>query len=91
MTIKLGELEDRSIVGKNTRLRVVGIAIGEKNAAVRVKTEDIESEKDLPHITIAVDTALGGSPKDSDELTNWKTIGRPFYVTGRVEEVIEQF
>lgn len=90
MTIKMGSLEDKSIVDQKFKLRVIGIGHNDKVIAVKVRPDGIKSEKETPHITIAVNKALGGSPKDANDIIKWRAVGKSFYLQGRVKEISEK-
>jgi len=61
MTIKMGGLEDKSLIGKEFDMRVVEIAKDDKVIAVKVET-DAPSKKSTKHITLAVNRIAGGKP-----------------------------
>lgn len=83
MTICLGELKDKSSLGKEVTLRVVGF--GKSDMAMAAKVEGHETKNDTPHITLAVNPD-GGMPKMSNEITKWQDI-KPFFVKGVVTEI----
>jgi len=88
MTIKMGELEDKSLLHKKIKLKAYAIGINDKVASVGVESPIEYYEEDvIPHITLAINRENGGTPKDSKNISKWKNIGRPFYIIGRVEEV----
>ena len=90
MTIKMGELEDKSFIDKKIKLKVMSFGIDDKVAAVGVQSP-IEPEDRKAHITLALNRQAGGTPKISKELERWRPLGRPFYITGRLQQVPEQF
>lgn len=91
MTIKLGGLEDGSQEKqdmedqKEVVLNVLDYAMDDKVLAVGV--DGYESLNEKPHITIAVNRKAGGKPVMSNNLTNWKPLGFPLKLTGKVTEV----
>jgi len=91
MTIKMGPLEEGSeeqldMVEENMiTLDVVDYAIDELVMAVGVKGYTTKNAK--PHVTIAVNTADGGKPFFSNKLTEWRPVGFPIELTGKVMEV----
>ena len=89
MTIKLGELrpEQKNLVGLKVRLTVDEFGKGEKVIAVKAHADGIKSDNATPHITVAVDTANGGKPVMSNQITKWYRIDRPLLLTGVVTEV----
>ena len=88
MTINLGELKDKSLLGKYYTLVIDSIGIDDRCIAAGVGTNGTISHNDRPHITIAVNREGGGSPVHSNHIpeNNWRSIS-PFTVSGQVEEV----
>lgn len=90
MTIKMGALEDGSPekadmeVDKVIELNVIDYAIDDLVMAVGVEGYNTKNEKS--HITIAVNHADGGKPFYSNKLTDWKSLGFPLILTGKVRE-----
>ena len=82
MTINMGELKDKTDVGKEVVLIVIKVGISDMAMAVQV--EGYASKNAIPHITIAVSPE--GKPVMSNDISNWVDI-KPFYVTGFVTEV----
>ena len=87
MTINMGELEPelKKFLGLPVRLIVNDMAIDDKVLAVGV--EGFYSKNKKPHITLAVNINNGGKPRMSNDLTNWKKINKPLYLTGHVKEI----
>jgi predicted kinase len=83
MTITMGELKDKTDIGKEVILKVTKVGLSDMAMAVQV--EGYPSKKAIPHVTIAVNPE-GGKPKDSNDITKWEDI-KPFYVTGFVTEI----
>ena len=85
MTIKLGNLPEelKSKIGNTYKLKIDKIGVSDTAIALGVDTK--LSTNKFPHITFAVDTKNGGKPKDSKEITKWKSIS-PIYVTGKLLE-----
>ena len=78
MTINMGEInpEYKEFLGfDDVHLNVNDIAMDDKVMAVGVTGFDSTNTK--PHITLAVNRAIGGKPYMSNKLTDWKSIGRP--------------
>ena len=72
MTINLGDASvgpAADMVGKTMKLRAVQLGKDDKVMAVRVVT-DCPSNNKIKHVTVAVNFAGGGKPKDSNDLTN---------------------
>jgi len=87
MTIKMGELptyltED---IGTSQTLEVTGYGSTDKVVAVRVA--GYYTNNKVPHITIAVNRAVGGKPVMSNDIKKWYPIIKGFKVSGIVEEV----
>jgi len=91
MTIKMGALENGSkakadLSGKtDITLTVVDYAVDDLVMAVGVDGYETTNEK--AHVTIAVNRAEGGKPYLSNKLTDWKPLGFPLTLTGKVTEV----
>jgi hypothetical protein len=83
MTICLGQLKDKTDVGKEVSLVVTNIGKTDKAMAVRVS--GYESKNDNPHITIALNPD-GGTAKMSNEITKWQDV-KHFVVKGIVTEI----
>lgn len=88
MTIKMGALEnntkEKQDIGKEVTLNVIDYAVDDKVMAVGVegyKTTNVKA-----HITIAVNRKDGGKPFMSNKLTDWKPLGFPLEITGKVSE-----
>jgi hypothetical protein len=89
MTIAFGKgLDDKTQVGKNVSLKVIGLGISEM--AIAVKVEGYPSNNDIPHITVAVNTKKGGKPFLSNKITNWKKLdlGSSMTLNGTVTEIM---
>ena len=83
MTINLGQLIDKSDLGKEVTLRV--IKVGLSDMAMAVQVDGYTTTNAIPHITLAINPD-GGKPKDSNSITKWKDI-KPFNVIGVVTEI----
>jgi len=83
MTINIGELKDKSELGKEVILRVIKFGMSDMTIAVQVK--GYPSKKAIPHVTLAVNPE-GGKPVMTNEITKWQDI-KPFYITGIVTEI----
>lgn len=87
MTINLGPLKgDRSDLGKKVTLSVRSWDASDKAVAVAVDGYD-RRMPGTAHVTVAVNSAGGGKPKDSNDLKDWKPMEKPLSLTGTVEEV----
>lgn len=88
MTIKLGELDDKSLIGKKIRMKVTKVGKNDKVMAVMVEPEGIKSINKVPHITLAVNRKAGGKPVMSNKIKKWAGIkNNNLYITGTVEEI----
>lgn len=83
MTITLGEMKDKSDLGKQVTLKVTKVGLSDMAMAVQV--EGYPSKKETPHVTLAVNPD-GGKPVMSNEITKWQDI-KPFNITGVVTEI----
>lgn len=86
MTINLGDASQgpaADLVGETMKLRAVQLGKDDKVMAVRVVT-DCPSSNNIKHVTVAVNFAGGGKPKDSNDLTNWVNLSSPIELTGVV-------
>ena len=83
MTITLGEMKDKTELGKIHSLHVTHVGISDM--ALAVKVEGFHSKNAVPHITIAVNPE-GGKPKMSNEITKWQDI-KNFSLMGVVTEI----
>lgn len=86
MTIKLGELKDKSEIGKNVVLTVTDLGMSEM--AMAVKVSGYETTNEIAHITVAINPN-GGKPVMSNQITKWQNI-KPFMVSGIVTEIKRQ-
>ncbi len=87
MTINLGEICDEAInsLGKEVQLKVT--KIGVSDLAIAVGVEGFFTKNDKPHITIAINTEMGGKPKNSNDITEWVDIDHKFMISGEVCEI----
>lgn len=83
MTITMGELKDKTDLGKDVTLKVIEMGLSDMSMAVKV--DGYESKNKIPHITIAVNPN-GGKPVMSNDITKWVKI-KPFNVIGKVTEI----
>jgi len=92
MTIKMGALENGSKEkedlsgGTEITLNVTDFAID--NLVMAAGVEGYSTTNEKPHVTIAVNREEGGKPFLSNKLTDWKPLGFPLKLTGKVTEVI---
>jgi len=83
MTINLGELKDKSDLGKEVVLTVTKLGLSDMALAVQV--EGYTSKNAIPHITIAINPD-GGKPAMSKEITKWQDF-KSFMIKGIVTEI----
>lgn len=86
MTINLGELKDKSDLGKEVVLTVEEVGISDM--AMAVKVSGYPSKNEIPHITIAINPD-GGKPVMSNQITKWRHI-KKFMIGGVVTEIKKQ-
>lgn len=67
MTISFGKgLDDKSEIGKSVTLVVTELGLSDK--AMAVKVEGYPTNNKIPHVTVAVNTANGGKPFNSNQI-----------------------
>ncbi len=86
MTINLGELKDKTDLGKQVTLTVEEVGISDM--AMAVKVSGYPSKNEIPHITIAINPD-GGKPVMSNQITKWQPI-KKFMIGGVVTEIKKQ-
>ena len=84
MTITMGELKDKTDIGKEVILKVTKVGLSDMAMAVQV--EGYQSKNDIPHVTLSVNALKNAKPVMSNKITNWQDI-KPFFVTGFVTEI----
>ncbi len=87
MTIRMGSMTPilKLLEGEKINLEILEIGISDKCIAVSVGEGGEWSVNTIPHITVAVNRAGGGKPKDSNAITNWKKIDS-FILRGTIQE-----
>jgi len=85
MTITMGELKDKTDIGKEVILKVTKVGLSDMAMAVQV--EGYPSKNAIPHVTIAVNPD-GGKPVLSNDITKWQDV-KPFFITGFVTEIVK--
>jgi hypothetical protein len=90
MTIKMGELPEnlKSRKGERVTLTVTKLGKSEKSLAVGVDSD--LSTNAIPHITVAINSANGAKPVDSNYIEDWVPLDETFTVTGKIEEIMFQ-
>jgi predicted kinase len=84
MTICMGPLRDKTILGTDQYLVVNKVGISDMAMAVAVES-DIETKNKIPHVTVAINPD-GGKPVMSNDITNWQDV-RMFILLGKVTEI----
>lgn len=84
MTIRLGEMKDKSTLGTNVVLVVTHLGFSDMAMAVKVDFEG-ETKNKFPHITIAINPD-GGKPVMSNDIEKWQDV-KKFNVLGTVKEI----
>ena len=87
MTVKMGELPPDKKQDVGTKVPLQATAIGKSDKAVAVKVDGYWSQNKIPHITLAVNTAAGGKPVDSNKIIHWKQLEQNITLRGTVMEV----
>jgi len=83
MTINLGELKDKTDLGKEVTLTVEALGLSDMAMAVRVS--GYQTKNDIPHITVAINPE-GGKPAMSNQINKWQSI-KTFMIKGVVTEI----
>lgn len=83
MTITLGEMKDKTDLGKEVILKVTKVGLSDMAMAVQV--EGHPSKNAIPHVTLAVNPD-NGKPAMSNEITKWQDV-KPFNIMGVVTEI----
>jgi len=90
VTIKMGALEnggkEKQDMENGTEITLNVIDYAMDNLVMAVGVEGYPTTNAKPHITIAVNRAEGGKPFFSNKLTDWKPLGFPLTLTGKVNE-----
>jgi hypothetical protein len=84
MTITMGPLKDKSLLGTEQMLVVNKVGISDMAMAVMVQS-DIETKNEISHVTVAINPD-GGKPVMSNNITNWQDV-RMFILLGQVTEI----
>jgi hypothetical protein len=84
MTLHMGASKDKSIIGEEVELEIVGLGKDENAMALLVQTP-IPSKNPKPHITLA--TAPGAKPVQSNDIENWEPLEQAMSIVGVVAEV----
>jgi tRNA uridine 5-carbamoylmethylation protein Kti12 len=86
MTICMGPLKDKSLLGTEQLLAVTKVGISDMAMAVAVSVQsDIETKNEISHVTVAINPD-GGKPVMSNDITNWQDV-RIFILLGKVTEI----
>jgi hypothetical protein len=74
-------------VGQSVKLKITHIGKNNTALAVKVSGYNGKTNNAFPHITIAIDRANGGKPKDSNSITNWQPITSDIYLSGTTQNL----
>jgi hypothetical protein len=87
MTIKMGELplEKKQDIG--SRVQLTAFEFGKSEKAIAVKVRGYWTTNETAHITLAVNTDIGGKPVDSNKIVHWKPLPNTIPLTGVVTEI----
>ena len=86
MTIVFGKgLEDKSEIGKTVTLTATELGLSDK--AMAVKVEGYHTNNKIPHVTVAVNTAEGGKPFNSNQIKDWHSLDETLELHGVVTEI----
>lgn len=87
MTINFGKGLPEELKGDLDSVKTIkATEIGVSDMAIAVRVEGYHSDNDIPHITIAVNTAEGGKPVMSNQITNWERLENYINLSGKVSE-----
>lgn len=86
MTISLNKGLPQNLQGDIGKTKVIkATEIGISDMAIAVKVEGYYSDKDIPHVTIAVNVDKGGKPVMSNDIKNWKKLKSSIQLSGTIE------
>ncbi len=90
ITINMGKIYDPELLDTIVRIKVIGIGINDKVAALKVSIDkDIDfstQRKRTPHITLAYNKSSGAKPVMSNDIENWEYI-QSMDLNGIVKEI----
>lgn len=87
MTINFGKGLPEDLKGDLGAVKTIkATEIGVSDMAIAVRVEGYHSDNDIPHVTIAVNTAEGGKPVMSNQITNWTKLENYINLSGKVSE-----
>lgn len=72
---------------KQVKLKVTDFGKSDKSIAVKVSGYEGKTNNKFPHVTLAIDKAGGGKPKDSNEITDWQQVNDDIYITGTIKNL----
>jgi hypothetical protein len=84
MTINLGPIKDKTLLGTEHMLTVTHVGLSDMAMALKVKT-DISTKNEISHVTVAINPD-GGKPVMSNDITKWQDV-RTFILLGKVTEI----
>ena len=80
-------LTDASKLNQPQQLTVTHIGSSDKAVAVKVSGYNGTTNNAFPHITLAVNRAGGGKPKDSNDIKNWTQLPQPLTISGTIKNI----
>ena len=90
ITLNLGEATPEIEPYLNTTARFRIVSFGRSDmvvaAGVSIIYPNIESDRKIPHITLAVNPH-GGKPRMSNDITKWYPMETKIYFSGKIEEI----
>lgn len=87
MTINFGKGLPEDMKGDINSIKTIkATEIGVSDMAIAVKVEGYHSDNEIPHVTVVVNTAEGGKPVMSNQITNWQKLDNYINLSGVVEE-----
>lgn len=98
LTFHLGPMTDEERKMEGQSFLLFAEFIGRSDLAIAYKVEHIHNcertpfqrvvlDKPNPHVTLLVNRAGGGKPKDSNDITEWVALPKPIILKGRLREV----
>lgn len=84
-TIRMGKAVPEDYVGDSAWMLVTHYAINERVLAVKLYT-DFATINKVPHITIAVNRAIGAKPVESNGLENWIPVPEQIELMGIIQQ-----
>ena len=87
MTICLGELTDKTLVGREVELTINSLGKDDIALAIGVSGFDFKIKNKVPHITLAINQHAGGKPQNSNDIKEWLDYFPDTKLKGIIKEV----